>query len=985
MSAPTVEPEQLAPLARGRGDGITRLARRTQRGQGRRRLLVGALIAVSVLLGAGAGVLAETLQRSDATVGLQDRFGDAEAVVTGLGTRDGFGSPVGTTVADLTADQRAWLADRAPVPASQEGGDPFAAIPTEVLQALGFEPVRVDVEAVLDGLDLPADDVLLFSTSGMYSYFWDDDQALVADLDPTHPLAGTTFDAGDRTVPLRGDEALLSPSLLARTGLAVGDVDELAGVGRVEVVGTATRALRRSQEVVLVAPGRTLTTPVVEQVVRFATEEQGERWTATVQASGDEVVRGLPEPTDEQLAILGVSEEDVAFTQPYVEGAFVERRADWARINEQSIGALVSGTVASLATVVAAIVGACAFAVGVRRRIREIGMLGAIGATPRQLGRLLRREGLLIGLGGALVGAGLAVVLSVVALPLAERIVDRDLQLVLTPAVIALPAAVGAVGTLLAAAWPARTAARVPVVTALAGRVPLGHVATWVPVAGAVAAVAGVALLADVATSTSTSTGADALQLLAAVLLATLGTATLGLPVLDLGGRLADRLPLLGRLALRDAARQRTRSAAAVAALVPVLALPVAGGAIYATEFGSGFDGPGYSVDGVELQQLPYRDPGPSDLALVDGPYVDGVRRQVPPSAAFVSDVLELLNGTAVAADVVRLGAPDLPDTASVVLPYLPDGTIDVAAADESVAGPFGGAWGTTVTLATPELLAALGLAPDAVPADGALLFAAADGGTLPAEVTQLPVVQFDPTVSSDTGVPPLTVLGRVELARDTSVTGRVGLGVLVDPAAADRLGLIEAGRSTLLQLDGVPTRAEAFDVEQLNGFGTGPERGYVQLSPAVPFWQTPRGIALGIALGMLAAVLGISVVAGMTSALAATESDEDVRKAVALGASPSLRWRLHGLQAWWHTVISATLGSGLGLAVAWAFLRAQQAAVTVSDLDGGSDVLLPAVTLDVPWLAVTAWVVLVPVLVGLVIAAAMRPAPVGAPLRRTA
>jgi len=979
VSPLVLPPTQLTPLEQGRGDGVGRLARRTQRGQGRRRLLVAGLIALSVLLGVGSAVLAATMARSDATVGVQDRFGTAAALVSGPDGVYAVEQPSDPSRADLTPEQLAWLGRHA-----LDGDLPSATgpqdLPLEVLQAIGYEPVTVAPQDVLAGMDLSAGDVLVARSVQTYDQT-NQQQRVLTDLDVTHPLAGTTYDAGGRTEPLAGREGLLSPSLLAALGGEVGQMIEVPGIGPVDVVGTATRSFVRSQQLAVVAPGRAFSPRdgFRQADLRFADAADARRYVERLEERGQELAAALPTPSRDDLAAVGIPPGE-QLPPPYVAGNVVEERSDYLSyaVAEESLATIVGGTVTALATVVAAVVGACAFAVGVRRRIREIGTIGAIGATPAQLRRLLRREGLVIGLGGAMVGAVAGLVLAFAAQPLAERVVDRDLQVAVPVVGALLPVVVGGLGAFLAAVWPARTAARVPTTTALAGRVPLGRVPGWLPVAGAVAAAAGVALLAELVVGSTTGTGLDAVQLLGAVLLATLGTAALGIPVIAAGGLLADRLPLLGRLALRDAARQRTRSAAAVAALVPVLAIPVAAGTVVFSEqvqFAGQYGGM-VAEDGTPLEALPYADPGGSTLAIVDGAYLEG--RQTPPSQATIAAVAAELPDVAGSAPLVHLGARDLQGGAVAVLPYTDDGRIDPVEADVSSIGRLGWAWGDRLALATPELLGLLGLPADAVPADGALVLDGAGASVLPDDLSSLQVVQVERP--DEDGRRGQRILGEVVVGRTDAVSGGISPGVLVGPDTADRLGLVETARPQLLRLEAVPSAAQA-TAAYASVDGTIGAGAFISTAP--PFWATSLGIAVLIALAVVAAALGVSVVAGMTSALAATESDGDLRKAVALGAEPSLRRRLHGLQAWWHTVIAAVLGAGLGLAVAWAVVRGTT--VGAGYVDDGQVLEQVRATIAVHWLGLAAWVVVVPVLVGLVIAAVMRSSPVTAPRRRMA
>lgn len=926
MSPATVEQERLAPLERGRHDGIGRLARRTQRGQAGRRVLVVVLVALAVGIGVGAASIFASIAESDRVVEVQDYFGPAAASLFTIDEATSALEPP----ADLTDEQQAWLRSHPYTgPELSDGRDSEPATPLPVDELLA------DVAAAV-----PPDDLLMFRTSGMFQ-LGTSDPVLVTDLDVTHPLAAGTLVVDGPEQRLRNDEALLSPSLLANLGAAVGDRVDLPGVGSLEVVGTVTRAARRSQEIAVVAPGRDVPGGLPEQVVRVGGTDATELLRTRFDAALEETIAGSSR----------------APGQPPVGVAFnLLTRAEFTgfQADPTSVAALVGGVTSGLATTMAALIAACAFAVGVRRRIRQVGMLGAVGADPDQLRRLLRREGLLIGLGGALLGAAVGAVLVWVGNPLVERAVDRELPFVLPVVGVALPILLGAVGALLASSWPARTASRVPTVTALAGRVPLGRVPPWLPVLGVAAAIGGLLLLgALLLPGGATSSGLDALKLLAATLLATLGTATVGIPVVALGGRLVDRLPLLPRLALRDASRQRSRSGAAIAALVPVLALPVAALTLWNSE--GGFPQPDHGG------AIEYRQPAPAARVVVDGPWVDG--RTPPPSEEFLQDVAALLPDASPAAEVVVLGLPDVAGPLHAGVPG--SGLFDGQGGD---IGP--------ASLATPELLAAIDLPADAVPSGGVLLLDGASWGRPPADTALVDLIA-PPAPGEVAGDRIAGVPASVE-----PVPSGAAPSVLVDPALADEAELVEVGRRLLLDLSRPPTEADRIAVSELTRPGPGQAFvGSVEMAATPAFWATPLGILLIVAAVGGAVVLGVAAVAGMTTALAATESDGDLRKAVALGAAPALRRRFHGVQAWWHVQVAALLGTVLGLAVTTTVVVANTRGMLAEE-----DLLTTVrAAVDVPWLALAAWVVVVPALVGLLIAALMRSSPVTAPRRRMA
>lgn len=918
---------QRADLVRGRGDGVGRLARRTQRGQRGRRTLVLALVAAAVAIGVAAGALVATKARSDLEVGVIDRLGAADLLLISY---ERFEEP---EPAALTPAQQAWLDAHAP-PADASGPpreEGMVGIPIEEAVAVLPPGVRT----------------LEYSVSNL-GYGGGGGELGVTDMDVADPLAGDTFDIGGRREQLAGNQGLASPALLVQHDAAVGDTIEVPSVGTVEVVGTATRAAARSQPVLVVAPGRPFAAGQVERRVRVdvpdgvdatavseqigaAMEEQRQQGQGELEEAG---------PTDQfVMAPEAVSAEQAAFTaEP-----------------PGLLGVLVGTLVTAFAGTVAAMVSACAFAVGVRRRLRQIGMLGAVGATPGQVRRLLRREGLFIGVGGALLGGVLGIGIAVAGQPVLERFMDREVALTL-PALVAVvpPVLLGALASMAAAFWPARTASRVPVAAALAGRVPAGRIPRWLPPASVLLTVAGLAIFANVLRSPDGG-ALQVLQVFAAALICTLGAAGLGLPLLALGGRIADRLPLLGRLAVRDAARQRTRSGAAIAALVPVLAMPVVI-VIMAT---ADYPQDQTAEDGW---QVAYSQPQATPFARVVGPHVQ--QRAVPPAADSVEQATATLPATGRTADAVALGRPDAFGPTDVV--WLPPGA---TAADVDRFG-VESLPRAQLHLATPVLLDLLGLTADAV-ADGEVLFFSRSlYADAPDADQSLRIVSYE---SVDTG--PGGEVGWAEdswteeseasplVATATDVPAIPGIGAVVSEATASGLGLDEVGRSVALELERPPTSAEARAMAEYFG-----SSGWVDMLTGPPFWLTPLGKALLVGAGTLAVALIVTIVAGMTAALAATESDDDLRKVVAFGGDPRVRRSFHGVQAWWHASIAGVLGTGLGIVIG------------LVTLDTSNLLIDPRI-----WPAAAAWLLIMPLIVGAVIALFLRSSVVEAPRRRMA
>ncbi|MEV4516309.1 FtsX-like permease family protein [Dactylosporangium sp. NPDC049525] len=170
------------------------------------------------------------------------------------------------------------------------------------------------------------------------------------------------------------------------------------------------------------------------------------------------------------------------------------------------IGMQVLTAVAALSGFVTVFVVASTFAFAVAQRRREFGLLRAVGATPRQIRRMVQGEALAVGAAGAVVGLAIG---SAGATPLGWALVDAgfepatfEVRFVLWPVAVALTA--GPLVALLGAWSAARRAARVRPVEALREAAveqrPLGW-ARWVT--GLLLVAVGAALAVGTATSGS--------------------------------------------------------------------------------------------------------------------------------------------------------------------------------------------------------------------------------------------------------------------------------------------------------------------------------------------------------------------------------------------------------------------------------------------------------------------------------------------------
>jgi putative ABC transport system permease protein len=232
-----------------------------------------------------------------------------------------------------------------------------------------------------------------------------------------------------------------------------------------------------------------------------------------------------------------------------------------SRPKEQQAETLAMFSVATVFLLLASLVAAAGFAVVAQRRLRQLGMLSAVGATQKHLRLVLLTNGALVGTIAALIGTVLGLGLWLLFAPTLESAVDHRVDRLSIPWPFLVLAFILAILASTAAAWwPARAVARLPVLLALSGRPPKPRPARHAAIAAAALIAVGIASLA--------MSGRDKPVFIVVGIVATiLGCLLLGPPAIRIFARLAGRLSIAPRLALRDLVRYQARSGAALAAV----------------------------------------------------------------------------------------------------------------------------------------------------------------------------------------------------------------------------------------------------------------------------------------------------------------------------------------------------------------------------------------------------------------------------------
>ena len=284
-----------------------------------------------------------------------------------------------------------------------------------------------------------------------------------------------------------------------------------------------------------------------------------------------------PSKLSDEFALVSPSSAGPALVDLFVHASFAEHDAFVGSLGDRDsvyTGSMLKGSdvsettetlamfsVATVFLLLASLVAAAGFAVVAQRRLRQLGMLAAVGATGKHLRLVMLTNGAVVGTLAAAIGTIAGLVLWLVFAPTLESAVDHRIDRLSLPWVlIALAGLVAIAGATAAAWWPGRTVARLPVLLALSGRPPKPRPARHSAIAAAALIAVGIGCLA--------LSDRDSPPLIIAGLLATiLGSLLLGPLAIRTFSAVAGRVSIAPRLALRDLARYQARSGAALAAV----------------------------------------------------------------------------------------------------------------------------------------------------------------------------------------------------------------------------------------------------------------------------------------------------------------------------------------------------------------------------------------------------------------------------------
>ncbi|MDH6711289.1 putative ABC transport system permease protein [Kitasatospora sp. MAA19] len=889
-----------------------RIARRDAlRAKGRSALIV-AMVALPVLGVTGADVVHRSGQLTPAER-VERVVGGADALVTAL-------APGRSVEQAPVAEDGAFAVEprpgQAPTPEQQKaaGTDPVALV-------TGLLPPGSVLTAARPGPETGAT-----SPEGLV-------RTLTAEADLTDPLWHGRLNLVDGHAPGGPLELAATRAFLDNAGLAVGGTTTLPGLERTTftITGVVEHPddLRRVE--LVAQPGALLdqiaaATPPDSPAGERSGPEHG-AWLVRLPAGA-----ALDWAKVQEFNAHGytITARSVALAPPpraavpYYRDAY--RSIGPAADNNTKI---VVATVTGMGLLEVALLAGPAFAVGARRSRRQLALLGAAGGRRSHVGAVVLGGGLVLGVAGAVAGVALGTGAVAGLRPWIERAGGaRFGHFALPPLDLLAIAGIGLLTALLAAALPALQAARRSVTAGLTGRDTVHGPNRWVTLLGLVLLAAG-AILALYGAG-AVQRGLPVVSTYDARTLTVLGgsiTAELGLlactPFLvALVGRAAGRLPLGPRLALRDSARHRSRTAPAVAAVMAAVAGAVAIG-VYST-----------STDAENRRD--YRPEAPYGavqlLATTDGHQLDVMRAELGKQLTDLGPRADLADAVyrfcASCSSTVQLKGTANWRTAS--------GPPRLAAGDAAVLRTQ---FGVHDPAAEQALAAGKILVFDRA-------FLADDGRT----VLRLRGGSGGPLQPGEIPKPELQEVPADAVLVENPTAARFAQGLIL-PSALPKLGLAAQPTGSIWVPATPPDRkaqqrAEAAVVRLNRAAQLEVERGY-----------QPRGDALTLALSGFAALVVLGA-AGIATGLAAADSRQDQATLAAVGAPPRIRRTMAGLQCALIALLGALLGAVNGFVPAVGLLKSRASGF------GSQPALITA-----PWGQLLLVVLVLPVVAGLLAA----------------
>ncbi|MFJ9715870.1 ABC transporter permease [Streptomyces sp. NPDC101213] len=817
-------------------------------------------------------------------------------------------------------------------------------------------------------------------------------QTEVRELAAADPVTRGIMRLQEGRFPEKNDEIAATTRFLESSGLSVGSTLTARGFDRTYVIsGSYELPSDLTAQQVNALPGAFLA-PYAKAVEKAGLPKPDVSTTYLVKKAG-----GFTWNMVQAINVKGVlvTSRVVVLDPPADSEVPLYQRKDWAKNSGGADAAALAavGTVVGLAMLEICLLAGPAFAVGARRSRRQLGLVGANGGARSHIRAIVLSGGLVIGVAAALVGIVLALVLTFALRPLLEDYVGQRFGgFTVRPLELLAIAALAVLTGLLSAVIPAVTASRQTVLASLTGRRGVRRSNRVLPLIGFGAVLLGAAI------ALYGSVVSDQFVLVAGgSAIAELGVVAMTPALVGLFGRASRWLPLSPRLALRDAVRNRGRTAPAVAAVLAAVA-----GTVAVSTYAA-------SRDAQSLAEYRASLPYGAGAALVteeggrDVPAVrDAVQRTLPVDVR--ADVFRIVVGKPGCAPY---GEGEGCGRFDVVIPPANECPLWAVAPDGS----------DVVEKYTKEQRRALAKDWRCLSHDGNGIYV--EEGLLVADAPLLKVLGIDdPGAAKALADGKLLSFHRPQVDRN----GTVGIKLITDPKAADRA--VEQNKPVPGELKSfpayqVPGSPDSYGVESVLSPAAAKAAGLTTVPLGAVFstdrmpsseqrqrldaeiaklgsnveltveqgWVDENGLVL-LALTVFAGLVTIGA-AGIATGLAQADAEADLKTLAAVGAPPRVRRMLSGFQCGVVAAMGVVLGSAAGVLPAVGLrltegreqMRSYQEALDQGWVGVGD--APPYVPIVVPWETLAALLVAVPL--GAALLAALVTRSRGALARRAA
>jgi putative ABC transport system permease protein len=796
----------------------------------------------------------------------------------------------------------------------------------------------------------------------------------IRELKAADPMAEGILDVVSGRLPQKADEVAATTHFLESSGLKVGSAVTARGFDRpYRIVGSYELPDALDTDQVNALPGAMLA-PLDKALKAGGFSGTSPSTTILATVSG-----GFTWNIVKDINAKGVKVDSraVALNPPADSEVPLFQKEGWGDFEASTAAKAAAlaavGTVVGLAMLEICLLAGPAFAVGARRSRRQLGLVGANGGDRRHIRAIVLGGGLVIGVAAAVVGTVLGLILTYLLQPVLEGYMGKRFgHFDVRPLELLGIALLAVLTGLLAAIVPAITSSRQTVLASLTGRRGVRRSSRVLPVIGLIAVTLGAAIALYGSTMTdqfAVVAGGSAL--------AELGVVALTPALVGLFGRIGGILPLSPRLALRDAVRNRGRTAPAVAAVLAAVA-----GTVAVATYAASRDAQG---EAEYTAQLPH---GAVSMVIHEGG-----GRDVPA----VRDTVQKLLPVDVRADVDRVvvgksscsryDSEDGCGRYDIVVPKANECPLwawDPTKPNEDPAEKF--------TKAERRKLAEDWRCAEnnggGVYADGGLMIGDAKllkvlGIEDPAAEKALAagaIVSFDKRNVNARGKVDIRLVTDTDAADRAAEKGEkipgelktftahqmpdtsksYGLPLLLSPSAAKAAGMTTAPLGAYYTTDTMPSSEQRQRLDgELDKTGT-------EIDLHIEEGYTSENSIILLALTVFAGLITIGA-AGIATGLAQADAEADLKTLAAVGAPPRVRRTLSGFQCGVVAAMGVVLGSAAGVLPAIGLRLTEQRQQTTwyeraLDEGWGGTGSVPYVPIVVPWATLAALLVAVPV-----------------------